>query len=364
MRKVVVVTNVPSPYRVDLFYYLQTQVKEYNFYVVYTNQSESDRNWTVQNEKLKNSIVLKSKVLKMKGKPYDRYIHFPPNLGKILDKIKPDALIAFEYNPAALQGLMWCRVHKIPFIHLTDGTLYSERNIGMIQKLSRKAIIKGADACIASSTKAREKLLAYGFNEEKIFLSFLTVNAKPYQRNLRKAIQGRLLYVGRICEGKGIDLLFEALHKMNGDYSLHIVGSGESEQIENLKRLANELELGYRVVWCGYKEGEALVNEYMEASAFVLPTREDCFGLVLLEALFSGVPVVSSMYADGAYDLIEHGVNGLIIDPYDSQEFAKAICTVVEDKSYFKHAMHFDAQKFYFENVSKGYVKALDSVLK
>ena len=98
---------------------------------------------------------------------------------KILEQ-KPDVVIAMEYNPAALQALWWCRRNGKKFIHLTDGTLFSERNIGKIQKVTRKIITKNCDAAIASSTRAKEKLLAWGVPEEKIFVSLLTVDVQAY----------------------------------------------------------------------------------------------------------------------------------------------------------------------------------------
>lgn len=58
---------------------------------------------------------------------------------------------------------------------------------------------------------------------------------------------------------------------------------------------------------------QELLEEYQKAQIFVLPTREDCFGLVLLEALCAEVPIISSKYADGAYDVIDEGKNAICI---------------------------------------------------
>ena len=58
--------------------------------------------------------------------------------------------------------------------------MFSERNIGKLQKVTRKIITKNCDAALASSTKAKEKLLAWGIPEEKIFLSLLTLDISPF----------------------------------------------------------------------------------------------------------------------------------------------------------------------------------------
>lgn len=180
MSKVVLITNIPSPYRVDLFYYIQTHVKEYELHVIYTSEKEENRFWEIPKEKLRNSYILKSKIFRINGLIDKRYVHFPLNIGKKLNEIDPDVVIAMEYNPAALQALYWSKKNKKKFIHLTDGTLFSEYNIGRIQKIARRIITSRCDAAIASSTKAKEKLLAWGVPKEKIFISLLTVDIKPY----------------------------------------------------------------------------------------------------------------------------------------------------------------------------------------
>lgn len=177
------ITNIPAPYRVDLFYYIQTMVKEHELYVIYTNEKEGNRLWNIAGDKLLNSYILHSKVIELEGIIDKRFVHLPASIGKKLHEIEPDVVIAMEYNPAALQALWWCKRNKKKFVHLTDGTLFSERNIGKIQKLARKIITKNCDAAIASSTRAKEKLLVWGVPEEKIFISLLTVDIQPYYNN-------------------------------------------------------------------------------------------------------------------------------------------------------------------------------------
>ncbi len=363
MRKVVIITNIPAPYRVDLFYYMQTHIKKYKLYIVYTNISEDNRKWKIKEDRLINTQILSSKIIKIKKRFDNRYIHLPGNLLKVLNKLLPDIIIAFEYNPAALQSLLWCRIHKKKFIHLTDGTLYSERNIGKIQKAARKIILRNADACIASSTKAKEKLLAWGVKEESIFISLLTVDNASYKEMEKDVQRGRLLYVGSMIKRKGIDLLFNALPYIKGNYNLHIVGNGTREEIEELKKIAMEKGIAEKITWCGFKEGKELLDEYRQASVFVLPTREDCFGLVLLEALYAKVPIVSSKYADGAYDIVENGVNGYIVNPFCEEELAKAIEKALNNLRLNDRTENQNIDKFSFENVMQGYLGALDYVL-
>lgn len=374
MCRVALLTNIPAPYRVDLFYYMQTHIKEHELYIIYAKENEENRSWKICKEKLLNSYILHSHTIKVKGGGDARYIHIAAGIGEKMDEINPDVVIAWEYNLVALQALWWSKRHSKKFIHLTDGTLFSERNIGSMQKLARKIITRHCDAAIASSTKAQEKLFFWGMQKEKVFLSLLTINTKAYIEQCdpnffvepddsNKKI---ILFVGRITYGKGIDLLISALPYITCDYCVYVVGDGDEREIESFMKQAADLGVSDRIVLRGFKSGQDLINEYKSSTVFVLPTREDCFGLVLLEAMCSLKPIVVSKYADGAYDMIENGKNGFIVDPYDARELANALNNVMQNKDLQKEFGKISAQKrdrFSFEKVSKGYLQAIDHVI-
>lgn len=364
MKRVVLITNIPSPYRVDLFHYMQMNSTEYEFHVIYTSKSEDNRQWNLDSSKLKNSHILESKVIKVKGNLDTRYVHLPVNIGKILDEINPEAVIAWEYNLAALQALLWCKLKRRKLVHLTDGTLYSERNINVVQKILRKLICSSADSCIASSTKAKEKLIYWGVKKERIFISLLTVDISKLQCATENKCKNRILYVGSTIKRKGLDLLISSLKYIEIPYELIIVGNSTEEERKRLEYLAEKNDCKENIVWLGFREGSNLFKEYEKASVFVLPTREDCFGLVLLEALCMKTPIVSSKYADGAYDIVQNGVNGIIADPFNPEEFGKAIETCLTQNSYQEAASSISSKKFLFENVALGYYDAIQYALK
>lgn len=364
MKKVLLVTNIPSPYRVDFFYYLQTHIKQYEFYVMYCARGADNRCWNVDNTKLLNSIFVKSKVIAIRRKYDTKHIYIPKGIGKELSGINPDIVIGWEYNPTAVRCLFWCKRHGKKYISLTDGTLYSERNINLVQRITRKIIIGKCDASIASSTKAKEKLLKWGLNPNKIFVSLLTVDVNKIRTVKHNPEQGRLLYVGSMIERKGLDLLVSALRYVDKDFQLRIVGNGTDKEIEELKTRIRNANLEDNIVFCGYKEGRELLEEYQKAQIFVLPTREDCFGLVLLEALCAEVPIISSKYADGAYDIINEEKNGILVDPYDSKKFGSIVNKVLKRELVLDGKEDIIVEKFTFGEVSKGYVNAIDYVLK
>ena len=364
MKKVAIITNIPSPYRVDLFHYMQTHIDDFSFHIIYTNRNEDNRSWNIPEEKFINTHILESRILKIKNKLDTRYIHLPGNIGKVLSEIMPDVVVAMEYNPAALQAMLWVKIHGRKFVHWTDGTLHSERNIGTVQKITRKIITSNADSCIASSTKAKEKLLAWGVPEEKIFISLLTVDISKFQKVDRAPVPGRILYVGSMIPRKGLDLLVDALPYVNCDFELRIVGNGTEEEVQQLKSAAEAKGILDKMIFCGFLQGEALTEEYRKAKVFVLPTREDCFGLVLLEAMCAGVPIVASRYADGAYDTVVEGENGFIADPFHAETFGKTIDRALKAHEQLNSAARSQVEKFDFSSVTAGYIQAIQFVTK
>lgn len=365
MKKVVIFTNIPAPYRVDFFDYLSRNTSEYEITIVYANRKEDNRQWTVDEEKMGNSRFLDSFTIKIPGKQDTRYMHVTRGIGRVLKELKPDIVVGSEYNPTCIQALLYCRRKKIPYISWTDGTLHSERNINRIQRFLRLFVVKHASAYIASSTRSKEAQMAYGAPEKRCFTSFLTVDVEKYLVEEEARTPGRMICVGSLIPRKGMDLLLNALQEIRQEFRLVIAGAGPEE--ENLKKQAKDLGLSESVEFLGHLSQAELRKEYAKSSLFVLPTREDCFALVILEAMCAGLPIVSSGYADGAYDLVTEGENGYIIDPYDAEAFGTCLRALLgDDKKLVEmgKASRREIERFRFEEVSKGFLDAFAFVLE
>ncbi len=362
MIKAVFITNIPSPYRVDFFAYLQKHYPEYEFHIIFSGAGMENRKWSVELAELSHYHFLKSKTLIIRKRFDDRYVFLPVGVEKLLAEIKPDLVFAMEYNPTILRAVHWCRKKRIPFISWTDGTLNSEKNIGKVQRLSRSYIIKRAAAFVASSTASKQAQIAYGRMRE---MFSLLSDGRHSEISARK---GRLQRKGTSVCGKpdpekGLDLLLPALAETSEDIHLTIVGEGQEREL--LTEQAGKLGITDRIRFLGYVEGEPLRELYHNADVFILPTREDCFGLVILEAMCASLPVISSKYADGAFDLVAEGENGYIVDPEDTHAFA-------EDRSDFADENRLKemgtrsyerAHAFAFEEVAKGCIDALCYVM-
>jgi len=135
----------------------------------------------------------------------------------------------------------------------------------------------------------------------------------------------RLLFVGAF-ERKGLDVAIRALARLRHDAELLAVGGGDHERY---RRLAASLGIADRVTLEPPRADIAAV--FADADLFVFPTRYEPFGMVIGEALASGLPVVTSARA-GAADLIRDGVSGWVVpDPEDDAAFALGLDRILED---------------------------------
>lgn len=142
----------------------------------------------------------------------------------------------------------------------------------------------------------------------------------------------KLLSVCRLVKRKNIDLVLEALKKIKlPNYSYTIIGSGpEKEYLENRVK---QLKLEKQVVFCGYVSDEELKQHYYDNDIFIMPSKMippddvEGFGIVFLEANQMGCAVIGGN-SGGIPDAVEHGVNGLLVDPNSVEELVNAIETL------------------------------------
>jgi glycosyltransferase involved in cell wall biosynthesis len=131
------------------------------------------------------------------------------------------------------------------------------------------------------------------------------------------------LFVGQIIKRKGWNYLLEAARRLVqkglDTFSVAVVGDGE--QRDQLKARICSLGLQRIVDVVGPVPYQRLGAYFEAADVFVLPTLEDTWGMVVSEAMAFGKPVLCSNYA-GARELVQHGVNGFVFDPYNVEELA------------------------------------------
>lgn len=146
-----------------------------------------------------------------------------------------------------------------------------------------------------------------------------------------------VLTVAGIEPRKGLDVLVKAVSLIPFETRPKVVIKGEIRDhyyMKQLTRLVEKLDLAD---WIRFDtsiiDTEVLSQYYQTATMFVFPTRGDSLGVVVLEALHSGLPVVATSVG-GIPDMIQNGVNGILIEPDDAQELANVMSRLLKDKDY------------------------------
>ncbi|MGI8914456.1 MAG: glycosyltransferase family 4 protein [Chloroflexota bacterium] len=140
-----------------------------------------------------------------------------------------------------------------------------------------------------------------------------------------------LLAVAHMYPRKSLDVLLHALARLPWRWRhvrLHIVGVGP--EFERLQALTQHLGLGERVSFLGHLPRARLVAEYRQCTLFCLPSRQEGFGIVYLEAMAAGKAVVACRAA-AVQELVDHGVTGLLVAPGDAAALGIALTTLLDD---------------------------------
>jgi glycosyltransferase involved in cell wall biosynthesis len=137
----------------------------------------------------------------------------------------------------------------------------------------------------------------------------------------------RVVFAGRVIEPKGVHVLIRAMTGVPGE--LHVCGDGR--ELDDARRLAQRCGIEERVMFRGWLGAEELAEELAQASLVAMPSLwPEPFGLVGIESLASGRPVVASD-TGGVRDWLEDGVSGVLVEPGEEAELARALGELLDD---------------------------------
>lgn len=177
----------------------------------------------------------------------------------------------------------------------------------------------------------------YGLTKEPVVIPTgieLAPFAKGDRRKLRQEFgigpeELVLVYVGRIAEEKSPGFLLDVLVRLRKRFPVRLVYVGDGPLLNYLKYRAQELGLEGTVLFTGHRSFDEVVNAFLGGDIFVFPSRTETQGLVTLEAMAAGLPVVG-INAPGTRDLVTHNVEGFLTD-YSVEEFTEAVARLIAD---------------------------------
>lgn len=182
-----------------------------------------------------------------------------------------------------------------------------------------------ADLVVTGSSAAAATFIPHGVEAAKMAVNPYGVDLERFARVAPSRRPGppRILFVGQVGVRKGVPWLLEAFARLGGDAELHLVGPMEPDFHSLLTRWPGE-----RVHLHGALRGEALVQAFAAADLFCLPSIEEGFGMVVLQAMAAGLPVVAST-ATGAVDISD--ALPILVGPGDSAALAEGLRQALDD---------------------------------
>jgi GalNAc-alpha-(1->4)-GalNAc-alpha-(1->3)-diNAcBac-PP-undecaprenol alpha-1,4-N-acetyl-D-galactosaminyltransferase len=245
----------------------------------------------------------------------------------------PDIVISFM-NTANVITLTACRGLKIPII-VSDHIYPGREDANWIWQQMMKIAYKWADRV----TVLTQNALPF-YPAEAGYRAIVMPNpilAPEIDRQIPRFLPpNSTIAIGRLHPQKGFDLLIQAfakIHDRHPDWQLTILGEGDERA--NLESLRDRLGMTASIHLPGRVNN---VNDYLaQADLFALPSRFEGFPMALCEAMAIGTPVVAFNCLSGPADIIDDGIDGVLVPPEDIDAFAEALDRLMSDPELRSH---------------------------
>ena len=369
--KVLITTNVPSPYRVDFFNELG---KYCDLTVTFQKHASSERDKSWKNYKFDNfnAVFLKGVSIRVDQA-------FCLGYKKLL-KNNYDVILSMDCGtPSGAIFAIYLAKKGIPFYIETDGCFYSEPET-FKQKLKfkiKKKFYDKAAGCFVTCLNSRRTCLSLGVDEGKIIrypftslfekdllLSPITDGEKEkYKKELGIKESKAVVSVGRFSYlngyGKGFDVVMRAAAKLK-DVGFYIIGDEPTEEFLQMQKSLNAVNVHF----VSFQNKIGLKKYYRAADVSVLMTVKDVWGLVINEAMANALPVITTDMCVAGQELIKDGENGYIVPVGDDLKLAERLREVLLDD---KKRLEFSANSlkairpYTIENMAKVHVAVWES---
>lgn len=359
--KVLYFTNIPVPYRMDFF-------NELGELCDLTVLMETEVANKLNSEWMKDHSVktFKYVVLPKIGKESRTRINY--GYSRIIKSGNFDVIVVGTYySLSAMLFITYLKLHKISFILNSDGGFIKPDNVFM--KKLKTTLISSAKMYISTGNGTSKYLENYGADSKEIYIIPFTSLRKAdliervlnveEKHKIRESLlvpeRKMIVFVGQFIYRKGVEVLLKALANCDKEMGVYIIGGEPTEQYKELAAASGNRNIHF----ISFLKKDILLKYYQAADLFVLPTREDIWGLVVNEAMGMGLPVISTERCLAALELVSNGMSGWIVPVDNVQELAKAIERSYEDENKL-HLMQSRAldtiKKYTIENMAQRHI--------
>ena len=331
--KILYLTNIPSPYRMDYFNELG---KYCDLTVIFERKGHKtrDKSWQHFCIKYFNGIFFK-------GPEIGTYEKLGLEVIKYLKRGLYDYIVVTDMSSiTGMVAIFWMRLRKINYCIEGDGA-FAGSGKGLKEWI-KKRLIGPAQICFSTSELHDEYYLKYGASDDKIYrYPFTSLYEKDIlespisleeKRRLKEEVgiseKYNIIYVGSFIRRKGIDLLIKAVSELNDKWGIYLIGGTPTDEYLKLRK---ELKIEH-LHFVEFKKSSDLKKYYMASDLFVLATREDIWGLVVNEAMANALPVITTKKCGAGCALIKNGYNGFLVENENVKELSHRIKNLVESQ--------------------------------
>lgn len=223
---------------------------------------------------------------------------------RLLAEVAPDVVHTNScWEPMNSYSLLWAHSRGYKTIYTLHGMMepFIMRRHYWMRKVPALAVYQGralraADRVVATSAHERDNFLALGYNS-KVAVIPNCIQLDGISLKTDWAVKRKILYLSRLHPVKGIERMLEAVATLRSalaDYRVVIVGSGEPAYVASLQAMTHRLGIAHLVDFKGNVTGPAKWALYRSADFLVLPTNTENFGMVVVESLAVGTPVITT----------------------------------------------------------------------
>ena len=337
--RIAIIVNMVAPYTKPLFERLANR-EECELLVVSETPMERDRHWDPETDLPFAHVLLESWTVDLawlaRGSGfrtrYDTYLYLSKRPLRPLNAFAPDVVVAggggIWSSPANIAVLAARRRRGWAVVPWWGS--FTRPHPTWPRRLADpwvKYFMRTADACLAYGTRQARDLAAMGVDPARTVIAPITALAPerpPTPESIRTGQDTRFLFVGRLIERKGLEVLLAAFALLEGG-ELWIAGDGPLNEAVSQAAARDP-----RIRLFGHVPGEGLSDLYSEVDALVVPSLYEAWGLVVHEGLAHGLPVIATDQVGSADDLIDPGVNGYVVAAGSAEETAQAMRSIAK----------------------------------
>ena len=340
MKKVLYVSNIEVPYRSEFFNQLSEKV---DLTVLYERKKSSNRD-----KKWSESVKSNFKTVFLGGIKYKNEYSISFKIIKYVFSKKYDKVILGCFNsPSQIIALLLLRLFHKEYILNLDGEYFFDGK--GIKKAIKRFLLKGADQYLIAGEKSACNLSKY-VPKSKIhvyYFSSLTKNElEENSKRINSNENDSVLVVGQYFDYKGLDIALDVA-KLNQKIKYKFIGSGNRSGLLTQKVLEMHLD---NIEIIPFLQKNNLYEEYQKCKCLLLPSRKECWGLVINEAASFGCPIIASSGSSASVEFLSEKYDIFLVEPNNAQLLYNCI-----DNLFNMNKKELNIYRRYLINKSKEY---------